>query len=159
MKRFKFLMVLGVCACSVATTVRADTASDNAAQAVARAALLVQLNAGVSTNKPATPAMPAAAPVPVPVPAPKPVVVVPAVTAPAVIVVTNPVPVMPAPPVVNTTATMPAPSIKKTVIITAAPGAPDTKETRLGVLSAKYKANQISPLDYFTQREALMKGE
>ena len=33
------------------------------------------------------------------------------------------------------------------------------QQTRLQALDAKYNANQISPLDYFNQREAIINGQ
>jgi ribonuclease E len=43
----------------------------------------------------------------------------------------------------------------------ASPALPisNDQQSRLQALDAKYQANQISPLDYFTQREAILKGE
>ncbi len=131
---------------------------DNAAQAAARA---VFLQSAGST----------------PVAAPDATTRVPAVTAPATPITpataTGPdasvAPVAaPAPPAAPApvSVTIPAPasprfSMAPQVSAPAAPPLPLTAEqqAQLQALDAKYSANQISPADYFTQREAILKGQ
>lgn len=159
MRITKLMAVTGAVAfCAAFTSVRAaDT--DNAAQAAARAAVLAAMQ---DTN--ATPALaqPAAAPV---APAP----VQPAVVAPVVVMTNSPIThnadqaaamaalqqalqTTNAPVVVMTNAPTAAPAVLASPV-------PMTIADQLQALNAKYKANQITPMDYFTQREALLKNQ
>jgi hypothetical protein len=121
----------------VAVDNAAPSSADNAAQTAARAAVLQKLQelSGAGTSTP----MAASAPVMV-----QPVATIP-VTAPTVTVV----------PV---TTSAPAAVVYKPIVGPALPISAD-QQTRLQALDAKYNANQISPLDYFNQREAIINGQ
>jgi hypothetical protein len=119
------------------------SSTDNAAQAAARAAVLQKMQEQDAAGINAAPSAP--------------VVVAPVTSAP--VETTNPMPA-PAPVVAPTAPTVAAPSapIYKPIIAPSLPISAD-QQARLQALDAKYSANQISPLDYFTQREAIMKGQ
>lgn len=150
MKISKLLPAVGVLAFCV--SFNSARAQDNAAQAAARAALMKQMDQvqapepqtppaapaapAVAAEEPAAPAAPAA-PVEVPVAPIAPVVVV---------LQTNAVVAAP----VTVTNPRPVPIIAPAVPISM------TKEQRLQELLAKYKADQITPEQYHTQRAAIL---
>ena len=164
--------LLTVCTMAVCTGVISIRAQDNPAQAAARAALMEKMGAlnGSQTPPPpaaAEPATPPAAPPSIETPEP-------ATTMPAA---TEPAPA-PAPPVVpeampatNAVAVQPPPKPAPTAGVKQAGSEPGfapivapplpismTKEEQLQALNAKYMANQISPQEYFKQREAIING-
>jgi hypothetical protein len=164
MQSLKFPAMICVCALAFAASVRAD---DNAAQAAARAAVLAQLaQIDAATPTPA-PAPIISAPVIKPQPAPV-----------QTLVVTEPVVSQPPTVAVITAddnaaqARARAMLAKEQVIVTQstarttsflpvnAPALPisGSKETRLQALNEQYKSGQISPQDYFNQREAILNG-
>jgi hypothetical protein len=166
MQSLKFPAMICVCALVFTASVRAD---DNAAQAAARAAVLAQLaqiDAATPTPAPA-PAPIISAPVIKPQPAPV-----------QTLVVTEPVVSQPPTVAVITAddnaaqARARAMLAKEQVIVTQstaqttsflpvnAPALPisGSKETRLQALNEQYKSGQISPQDYFNQREAILNG-
>ncbi len=116
------------------------SSTDNAAQAAARAAVLQKMQEQDAAGINAAPSAPVVA---------APVTTVPVVT-------TNPTPA-PA-PVAAPTMAAPSTPVYKPIIAPSLPISAD-QQTRLQALDAKYSANQITPLDYFTQREAIMKGQ
>ena len=127
--------------------------TDNPAQAAARAAVLQKMQeqdaAGINVAPANT--TPAA-----------PVVVAPVTSVP--VVTTNPMPapapvVTPVPaPVAAPTMAAPSTPVYKAIIAPSLPISAD-QQARLQALDAKYSANQIAPLDYFTQREAILNGQ
>jgi hypothetical protein len=120
----------------------APAAGDTEAQAKAREALMQTMS---ESNPP-----------PVETPAPAPMV------APArnnVVTPLKPAPPMVAPPVVappSPPANYPGKSLGLQPIVAPPLPISMTKEEQLQALDAKYKANQISPQDYFKQREAII---
>jgi hypothetical protein len=127
----------------VATMNPTASSTDNAAQAAARAAVLQKMQEQDAAGINAAPAdtMPGA-----------PMVVAPTPAAP--VTTTNP---MPAPAPVAAPAAPSAP-VYRPIIAPSLPISAD-QQARLQALDAKYSANQISPLDYFTQREAILNGQ
>jgi len=119
------------------------SSTDNAAQAAARAAVLQKMQEQDAAGINAAPSAPVVA---------APVTTVPVVT-------TNPTPA-PAPVAAPAAPTVAAPStpVYRPIIAPSLPISAD-QQARLQALDAKYSANQITPLDYFTQREAIMKGQ
>jgi hypothetical protein len=111
------------------------SSTDNAAQAAARAAVLQAMQGQDAAGINAAPSAP--------------VVVTPATSAP--VATTNP---MPAP------ASVAAPNtpVYRPIIAPSLPISAD-QQTRLQALDAKYSANQITPVDYFNQREAILNGQ
>ena len=120
-----------ICALALGGVLTAH-AQDNPAQAAARAALQEKMNE-LDANPEATPAA----------------------TAP---VVETPAPAATAPAAVATEATTPAPAeIKASVAKPAPSSAPAlSKDERLMLLLARYKADQITPEQYHTQRAAII---
>lgn len=138
--------------------------ADNPAQAAARVAVLAQLQetAVQPTPAPIAPVAPIVA---------KPVAA--STNSPIVIILTAPNS-KPAPVVATAPAPTPAPVVVKTpapaaLPINANPGfhpivAPalpisDSQAARLAALDAQYKADQVSPQDYFARREAILNGQ
>jgi hypothetical protein len=116
-----------------APVIETSDTGDNPAQAAARAAL-IQKSVDLDTQRiGAAPTPSAAAPTPAPA------------TVPPALVAT-PVPVVPAP-------------VEYHPIVGPALPISTDQQSQLQALDAKYYANQISPLDYFTQREAILKGQ
>ena len=127
----------------VATMNPTASSTDNAAQAAARAAVLQKMQEQDAAGINAAPAdtMPGAPMVVAPTPA-------------ASVTTTNP---MPAPAPVAAPAA-PSSPVYRPIIAPSLPISAD-QQARLQALDAKYSANQISPLDYFTQREAILNGQ
>ena len=122
--------------------------ADDEAQAKARAALLEQMQA-TGQSPPAAP-NPSAAPAPAVVPPMMPMTNAVAVQPPP-----KPVQSKPAPPAVGKQAGSEpgfAPIVAPPLPISM------TKEEQLQALNAKYMANEISPQEYFKQREAIVNG-
>ena len=119
------------------------SSTDNAAQAAARAAVLQKMQEQDAAGINAAPSAP--------------VVVAPVTSVP--VVTTNPTPA-PVPVAAPAAPTVAAPStpVYRPIIAPSLPISAD-QQARLQALDAKYSANQITPLDYFTQREAIMKGQ
>jgi hypothetical protein len=165
MQTFKFSIGICVCALAFAAVVRAD---DNPDQAAARAAVLAQL-AQMDAAPPATNVIVATPP-----PTQAPIVVAP--VAPVAPVLSQPAPVTV--PALNdvavqsraVAATVQTNAVVKISVTNApaatnflpliAPALPisDSKEARLQALDAQYKSGQISPQNYFNQREAILNG-
>jgi hypothetical protein len=145
MKITKLLPAIGVFAfCVSFGSVRAQ---DNPAQAAAREALMKQMDQ-VQAPEPQTPPAAPTAPATVAKPAASAVEpATPAATTPAtapVVIITNPA--------------TPATMNPSTPVPIVAPGLPIsmTKEQRLQALLARYKADQITPEQYHTQRAAIL---
>jgi hypothetical protein len=121
------------------------SSTDNAAQAAARAAVLQKMQEQDAAGINAAPADATSS---------APVVAAPVTT--VSVVTTNPTPA-PA-PVAAPTVAAPSTPVYRPIIAPSLPISAD-QQARLQALDAKYSANQITPLDYFTQREAIMKGQ
>ena len=154
MKISKLLSVVGALAfCVSIATLRAQ---DNPAQAAAREALMKHMSESqasetLQTPPPAAtvPAAPAA-PVEAAPAAPTVEAAAPAATAPIVIVSETNAPAASAPAAVSSTIPAPVPIVAPALPISM------TKEARLQALLAKYKADQITPEQYHTQRAAII---
>ena len=120
---------------TAASSAPVSSAGDNAAQAAARAALL-QNRPAVSVTNPNLAAAPARTGA-------------------------SAAPKTSGPPAVLAPANVGAPAAAVPMSLLPVPAPPLSADqvARLQQLDAKYSANQISPLDYFTQREAILKGQ
>jgi hypothetical protein len=170
MRISKLIAVAGTLALGTGFTSVHAADTDTAAQAAARAAVIAAML--TDTNAAPVTVQPAAAPVlPAPAPAPvQPVVATPVAIAP--VVVTNStnnaaqaaaLAALNQALQTNMVANPPAVMLMTNapVMTPAAPALPVTASVadRLQALDAQYKANQITPMDYFTQREALLKNQ
>ena len=137
-----------LCATALCASILPVRADDNPAQAAARAAVLQMMQQQDAAGINAAPADATSS---------APVVAAPVTTVP--VVTTNPTPA-PAPVAAPAAPTVAAPStpVYRPIIAPSLPISAD-QQARLQALDAKYSANQITPLDYFTQREAIMKGQ
>jgi hypothetical protein len=157
---------LWICALALggALTVHAQ---DNPAQAAARAALqqkMNELDANPAATTPAPEAAPAATAPVASAPAAAPAVVAPAAAIEAAPVVETPAPAATAP--ADTAVETPAPAqtepvtpteVKASVTKPTPSSAPAiSKDERLMLLLARYKADQITPEQYHTQRAAIL---
>jgi hypothetical protein len=154
MKISKLLSVVGALAfCFSFVAVRAQ---DNPAQAAAREALMKHMSEVQASETPQTPppaaTVPAAPTAPVEAAPAAPTVdaAAPAATAPIVIVSETNAPATTAPAAVSSTIPAPVPIVAPALPISM------TKEARLQALLAKYKADQITPEQYHTQRAAII---
>lgn len=121
----------------VATMNPTAGSTDNTAQAAARAALLQKMQGQDATGINAPPSAP--------------VVMAPATYAP--VTTANPTPTPAA-----TTVAAPSTPVYRPIIAPSLPISAD-QQARLQALDAKYNANQITPQDYFNQREAILNGQ
>jgi hypothetical protein len=149
MKISKLMLAIGIFAFYMSfASVRAQ---DNPAQAAAREALMKQMN-GLQAPEPQSPSAQPTVPVVAAKPAgPAPPMEPVAPAAPGILMLqTNAVVAPPAIPPVSVTVPAPIPII--------APGLPIsmTKEQRLQALLARYKADQVTPEQYHTQRAAIL---
>jgi hypothetical protein len=162
-----------LCATVICGGILSAQADDNAAQAAARAAVLQkmqEMNGATDTNTPAPAPAPAAAVTPAPAVEPTPTtgdnpaqaaaraaLIQQSVALDTQRIGAAPTPAAPAP--VGTPApVVPAVLEYHPIVGPALPISTD-QQTRLQALDAKYYANQISPVDYFTQREAILQGQ
>jgi hypothetical protein len=139
-------------------------AQDNPAQAAARAALqqkMNELDANPAAATPAPEAAPAATAPAASAPAVAPAVVVPAAAIEAAPTSATPVVETPAPAATAPAAAVvetPAPAEVKAPVAKPTPSSAPalSKDERLMLLLARYKADQITPEQYHTQRAAIL---
>jgi hypothetical protein len=136
MKIPKLVPAIGICA--ICVSFGSVQAQDNPAQAAARAALMKQMDQ-VQAPEPETPS-----PTPAPTMPKTPAPVAPAPAAAPVMITPTPA------PSATMTSASPVPIVAPAIPISA------TKEQRLQALLAKYKADQITPEQYHTQRAEIL---